>query len=154
MEWFWYIIASIGAGVGTGLAGLSAATVMVPILIVLCPSFAGETGAYQAWRIYAFPHLLHRYPLPCQARYHKKKSYRERLEIRLERDRSVARLRYSDWLWHRLCRHWRRYDDADRFHGVLRYGTKNGGRNERLYYDLYGAHRIGRSYYDPPGERV
>ena len=32
---FWYIIASIGAGVGTGLAGLSAATVMVPILIVL-----------------------------------------------------------------------------------------------------------------------
>ena len=45
MEWFWYIIASIGAGVGTGLAGLSAATV-VPMLIVLCPSFAGETGAY------------------------------------------------------------------------------------------------------------
>ena len=33
MEWFWYIIASLGAGIGTGLAGLSAATVMVPILI-------------------------------------------------------------------------------------------------------------------------
>ena len=48
MEWFWYIIASLGAGIGTGLVGLSAATVMVPILIVLCPSFAGETGAYQA----------------------------------------------------------------------------------------------------------
>ena len=48
MEWFWLILASIGAGVGTGLAGLSAATVMVPMLIVLCPSFAGETGAYQA----------------------------------------------------------------------------------------------------------
>ena len=48
MEWFWYIIASIGAGVGTGLAGLSAATVMVPMLIVLCPSFLGETGVYQA----------------------------------------------------------------------------------------------------------
>ena len=48
MEWFWYIIASIGAGGGTGLAGLSAATVMVPMLIVLCPSFSGETGAYQA----------------------------------------------------------------------------------------------------------
>lgn len=48
MEWFWYIVASVGAGVGTGLAGLSAATVMVPMLIVLCPSFAGETGAYQA----------------------------------------------------------------------------------------------------------
>lgn len=48
MEWFWLIIASIGAGIGTGLAGLSAATVMVPILIVLCPSFSGETGAYQA----------------------------------------------------------------------------------------------------------
>ena len=31
--------------------GLSAATVMVPILIVLCPSFAGETGAYQATAI-------------------------------------------------------------------------------------------------------
>ena len=48
MEWIWLIIASIGAGVGTGLAGLSAATVMVPMLIVLCPSFSGETGAYQA----------------------------------------------------------------------------------------------------------
>ena len=48
MEWFWYIIAALGAGVGTGLVGLSAATVMVPMLIVLCPSFAGETGAYQA----------------------------------------------------------------------------------------------------------
>lgn len=48
MEYFWYIVAALGAGVGTGLAGLSAATVMVPILIVLCPSFAGETGAYQA----------------------------------------------------------------------------------------------------------
>ncbi len=51
MEWFWYIIAALGAGVGTGLAGLSAATVMVPILIVLCPSFYGETGAYQATAI-------------------------------------------------------------------------------------------------------
>lgn len=51
MELFWYIIASIGAGIGTGLAGLSAATVMVPILIVLCPSFSGETGAYQATAI-------------------------------------------------------------------------------------------------------
>ena len=51
MEWLWFIIAALGAGVGTGLAGLSAATVMVPILIVLCPSFAGETGAYQATAI-------------------------------------------------------------------------------------------------------
>ncbi len=51
MEWIWYILASLGAGIGTGLAGLSAATVMVPILIVLCPSFAGETGAYQATAI-------------------------------------------------------------------------------------------------------
>ncbi|MBQ8509731.1 MAG: TSUP family transporter [Clostridia bacterium] len=51
MEYFWYIIAALGAGIGTGLAGLSAATVMVPILIVMCPSFAGETGAYQATAI-------------------------------------------------------------------------------------------------------
>ena len=51
MEWIWYIIASLGAGIGTGLAGLSAVTVMVPILIVLCPSFSGETGAYQATAI-------------------------------------------------------------------------------------------------------
>ncbi len=43
--------AALGAGIGTGLAGLSAATVMVPILIVLCPSFAGEKGAYQATAI-------------------------------------------------------------------------------------------------------
>ena len=51
MDYFWYIIAAAGAGIGTGLAGLSAATVMVPILIVLCPSFSGETGAYQATAI-------------------------------------------------------------------------------------------------------
>ncbi|MCD8147577.1 MAG: TSUP family transporter [Clostridiales bacterium] len=51
MEYIWYIIAALGAGVGTGLAGLSAATVMVPILIVLCPSFGGEYGAYQATAI-------------------------------------------------------------------------------------------------------
>ena len=51
MEYFWYIAAALGAGIGTGLAGLSAATVMVPILIVLCPSFSGENGAYQATAI-------------------------------------------------------------------------------------------------------
>ena len=51
MELFWIIIAAMGAGIGTGLAGLSAATVMVPVLIVLCPSFSGETGAYQATAI-------------------------------------------------------------------------------------------------------
>ena len=51
MEYFWYVIAALGAGIGTGLAGLSAATVMVPILLVLCPSFHGEVGAYQATAI-------------------------------------------------------------------------------------------------------
>ncbi|MCD7750169.1 MAG: sulfite exporter TauE/SafE family protein [Lachnospiraceae bacterium] len=51
MEYFWYVVAALGAGIGTGLAGLSAATVMVPILIVLCPSFSGEYGAYQATAI-------------------------------------------------------------------------------------------------------
>jgi len=51
IEYLWYILASVLAGVGTGLVGLSAATVMVPVLIVLCPSFAGETGAYQATAI-------------------------------------------------------------------------------------------------------
>lgn len=50
-EYFIYIVAAVLAGVGTGLAGLSAATVMVPLLIVLCPSFSGETGAYQATAI-------------------------------------------------------------------------------------------------------
>ena len=51
LEYLWYVIAALGAGIGTGLAGLSAATVMVPVLIVLCPSFSGETGAYQATAI-------------------------------------------------------------------------------------------------------
>ncbi len=51
MEWVWLILAAIGAGIGTGLAGLSAATVMVPMIIVLCPSFSGETGVYQATAI-------------------------------------------------------------------------------------------------------
>lgn len=51
MEFFWSVLAAAAAGVGTGLAGLSAATVMVPILIVLCPSFYGNTGAYRATAI-------------------------------------------------------------------------------------------------------
>lgn len=51
MEIIWYIFAAALAGIGTGLAGLSAATVMVPILIVMCPSFSGEAGAYQATAI-------------------------------------------------------------------------------------------------------
>ncbi|MGM9618883.1 MAG: TSUP family transporter [Oscillospiraceae bacterium] len=51
MEYIWCFIAALGAGIGTGLAGLSAATVMVPVMIVLCPSFAGETGAYHATAI-------------------------------------------------------------------------------------------------------
>ena len=51
LEWFWYTLAATLAGVGTGLVGLSAATAMVPVLIVLCPSFTGETGAYQATAI-------------------------------------------------------------------------------------------------------
>ena len=50
-EFLWYTAAAALAGVGTGLVGLSAATVMVPVLIVLCPSFAGETGTYQATAI-------------------------------------------------------------------------------------------------------
>ena len=51
VELLWYVIAALGAGIGTGLAGLSAATVMVPILYVLCPSFGGDVGAYQATAI-------------------------------------------------------------------------------------------------------
>ena len=51
MELFLCALAALAAGVGTGLAGLSAATIMVPVMIVLCPSFAGETGAYHATAI-------------------------------------------------------------------------------------------------------
>lgn len=51
MEYLIVIIASILAGVGTGLVGLSAATAMVPLLIVLCPTFRGEHGAYMATAI-------------------------------------------------------------------------------------------------------
>ena len=58
MEYLWYVVAALGAGVGTGLAGLSAATVMVPILYVLCPSFGGEMGAYQATAIALFSDIL------------------------------------------------------------------------------------------------
>ncbi len=48
MEYLWYVLSAFAAGTATGLAGLSAATVMVPVLIVLCPSFTGEGGAYAA----------------------------------------------------------------------------------------------------------
>ena len=51
MEYIVVILAAMLAGVGTGLAGLSAATVMVPLMIVLCPTFAGEHGAYMATAI-------------------------------------------------------------------------------------------------------
>lgn len=51
MEYFIVIIAAMLAGIGTGLVGLSAATVMVPLLIVLCPTFGGEHGAYMATAI-------------------------------------------------------------------------------------------------------
>ena len=36
MTYLWYVVAALGAGISTGLVGLSAAAVMVPILIVLC----------------------------------------------------------------------------------------------------------------------
>ena len=44
-------LASALAGIGTGLVGLSAATAMVPLLVVLCPGFGGEHGAYMATAI-------------------------------------------------------------------------------------------------------
>ena len=49
--WYEYIVVTLAAalaGIGTGLVGLSAATAMVPLLIVLCPTFGGEHGAYMA----------------------------------------------------------------------------------------------------------
>lgn len=49
-----YIVVAFAAalaGIGTGLVGLSAATAMVPLLIVLCPTFGGEHGAYMATAI-------------------------------------------------------------------------------------------------------
>ena len=51
IEYVVVTLASILAGVGTGLVGLSAATAMVPLLIVLCPTFGGEHGAYMATAI-------------------------------------------------------------------------------------------------------
>lgn len=51
---FEYFIVSFSAalaGIGTGLVGLSAATAMVPLLIVLCPTFGGEHGAFMATAI-------------------------------------------------------------------------------------------------------
>lgn len=51
MEWIVCILAAALAGIGTGLVGLSAATAMVPLLIVLCPTFQGTHGAYMATAI-------------------------------------------------------------------------------------------------------
>ena len=50
-EYLVVTIAAALAGIGTGLVGLSAATAMVPLLIVLCPAFGGEHGAYMATAI-------------------------------------------------------------------------------------------------------
>ncbi len=52
--WYEYIVVTLAAalaGIGTGLVGLSAATAMVPLMIVLCPTFGGEHGAYMATAI-------------------------------------------------------------------------------------------------------
>lgn len=51
---FEYVVVALAAalaGIGTGLVGLSAATAMVPLLIVLCPTFGGEHGAFMATAI-------------------------------------------------------------------------------------------------------
>lgn len=49
---YWIVSLSAAlAGIGTGLAGLSAATAMVPLLIVLCPTFGSEHGAFMATAI-------------------------------------------------------------------------------------------------------
>ena len=50
-EYIVVTLASVLAGIGTGLVGLSAATAMVPLLIVICPTFGGEHGAYMATAI-------------------------------------------------------------------------------------------------------
>lgn len=50
-EYMVVTLAAALAGIGTGLVGLSAATAMVPLLIVLCPTFGGEHGAYMATAI-------------------------------------------------------------------------------------------------------
>lgn len=50
-EYLIVTLAAALAGLGTGLVGLSAATAMVPLLIVLCPTFGGEHGAYMATAI-------------------------------------------------------------------------------------------------------
>lgn len=50
-EYIIVTLAAMLAGIGTGLVGLSAATAMVPLLIVLCPTFGGEHGAYMATAI-------------------------------------------------------------------------------------------------------
>ncbi len=50
-EYIVVALASMLAGIGTGLVGLSAATAMVPLMIVLCPTFGGEHGAYMATAI-------------------------------------------------------------------------------------------------------
>lgn len=51
MEYIIVALASALAGLGTGLVGLSAATVMVPLMIVLCPTFGGKHGAFMATSI-------------------------------------------------------------------------------------------------------
>ena len=48
MEYLIIVIASLLAGVSTGLLGLSVATVMVPLLVTFCPTFQGEHGAFMA----------------------------------------------------------------------------------------------------------
>lgn len=50
-EYLVVALAAALAGIGTGLAGLSAATAMVPLMIVLCPTFGGEHGVYMATAI-------------------------------------------------------------------------------------------------------
>lgn len=48
VEYLIVIVASLLSGAALGLSGLSNATVLVPVLVVLCPSFSSQGGTYSA----------------------------------------------------------------------------------------------------------
>ncbi len=48
IEYLWITAASLISGAALGLVGLSNATVLVPVLVVLCPSFSTGSGTYAA----------------------------------------------------------------------------------------------------------
>ena len=111
----------------------------------LCGLHRGQRCAGQ---FYPVSHLFHRHPLSGEARHQPGKPAHKRRKAGLEGCCRFAVLRPDHRLWHRLCGHGRRHDDADRIHGLFRHGAENRRWHQHLHHDLHRPDRFRQLYPD------